>query len=275
MQTLRCGRCGSVLPSTASYCPKCGAPAASRTTIDWDGTTLDESYPPRNNLLESPALDQGRFVPGQILAERYRIVALLGKGGMGEVYRADDLRLSQPVAMKFLPEELSRDGAALARFHREVRLARQISHSNVCRVFDVGESGGLPFLTMEYVDGEDLASLLRRIGRLPQDKAIDIARQLCAGLAAAHEDCRRRHSCRNSLLYGARAACRRCDNHAERHLFARSGVVRNLYRKASVRGRDPGRVDPATREHDSDESEPVGRRPEPAGRASNPALPGS
>ncbi len=89
--------------------------------------------------------------------------------------------------MKFLPEELSRDGAALVRFHREVRLARQISHSNVCRVFDVGESGGLPFLTMEYVDGEDLASLLRRIGRLPQDKAIDIARQLCAGLAAAHE----------------------------------------------------------------------------------------
>jgi len=114
-------------------------------------------------------------------------VALLGKGGMGEVYRADDLRLGQAVAMKFLPESVARDGAAQARFHREVRFARQVSHPNVCRVFDIGEAAGLPFLTMEYVDGEDLASLLRRIGRLPQDKAVDISRQLCAGLAAAHE----------------------------------------------------------------------------------------
>jgi serine/threonine protein kinase len=187
VQTLRCGRCGSDLPSTASHCPRCGALTSSRATIDWDGTTLDDSSALPNNLLESPALDQGRFVPGQILAERYRIVALLGKGGMGEVYRADDLRLSQPVAMKFLPEALSRDGSSLARFHREVRLARQVSHANVCRVFDVGESAGLPFLTMEYVDGEDLASLLKRIGHLPQDKAIDISRQLCAALAAAHE----------------------------------------------------------------------------------------
>jgi len=122
-----------------------------------------------------------------MLADRYRIVALLGKGGMGEVYRADDLRLGQPVALKFLPQALSRDGAALARFHREVRLARQVSHPNVCRVFDIGETTGFPFLSMEYVDGEDLASLLKRIGRLPQDKAIDIARQICAGLAAAHD----------------------------------------------------------------------------------------
>jgi hypothetical protein len=106
---------------------------------------------------------------------------------MGEVYRADDLRLGQAVALKFLPEGLSQDGGALARFHREVRLARQVSHPNVCRVFDIGESEGRTFLTMEYVDGEDLASLLRRIGRLPSDKALEIARQLCAGLAAAHE----------------------------------------------------------------------------------------
>lgn len=88
---------------------------------------------------------------------------------MGEVYRAEDLRLGQQVAMKFLPEVVSQDGADLARFHREVRLARQISHPNVCRVFDIGEAAGLPFLTMEYVDGEDLASLLKRIGRLRCD----------------------------------------------------------------------------------------------------------
>src|SRR5438034_1024245 len=112
---------------------------------------------------------------------------------MGEVYRADDLILDHPVALKFLPEHEpnaadARDAAArLAQFHNELRLARQVSHKNVCRLYDLGEADGRRFLTMEYVDGEDLASLVRRIGRLPADKALDIARQLCAGLAAAHE----------------------------------------------------------------------------------------
>jgi len=122
-----------------------------------------------------------------MLAERYRVVALAGKGGMGEVYRAEDVRLEQEVALKFLPAALAQDAAALARFHREVRVARQVSHPNVCRVFDIGDSGGIPFLTMEYVDGEDLSALLRRIGRFPADRGVEIARQVCAGLAAAHE----------------------------------------------------------------------------------------
>ena len=106
---------------------------------------------------------------------------------MGEVYRADDLTLEQPVALKFLPESIGENEAALTRFRNEVRIARQVSHPNVCRVYDVGEIDGHIFLSMEYVDGEDLASLLRRIGRLPTDKGIEIARKLCAGLAAAHE----------------------------------------------------------------------------------------
>ncbi|HXA65738.1 MAG TPA: serine/threonine-protein kinase, partial [Bryobacteraceae bacterium] len=106
---------------------------------------------------------------------------------MGEVYRADDLTLEQPVALKFLPESIGENEAALTRFRNEVRIARQVSHPNVCRVYDVGEIDGQMFLSMEYVDGEDLASLLRRIGRLPSDKGIEIARKLCAGLAAAHE----------------------------------------------------------------------------------------
>ena len=105
---------------------------------------------------------------------------------MGEVYRADDLTLGQPVALKFLPDEAARDQGLLERFKNEVRIARRVSHPNVCRVYDVGDMEGHTFFTMEYVDGEDLASLLRRIGRLPEDKALDIARQLCAGLAAAH-----------------------------------------------------------------------------------------
>ncbi len=106
---------------------------------------------------------------------------------MGEVYRAEDLKLAQVVAIKFLPEALSQDPSALARFHAEVRTARQVSHPNVCRVFDIGEADGILFLTMEYVDGEDLASVVRRIGRLSPDKATEIARQICAGLSAAHE----------------------------------------------------------------------------------------
>ena len=122
-----------------------------------------------------------------MIADRYRVVALAGRGGMGEVYRAEDLRLSQLVAIKFLPASLSQDAQALARFHSEVRIARQVSHPNVCRVFDIGDADGVPFLSMEYVDGEDLASLIRRIGRLSTDKAVEIARQVCAGLAAAHE----------------------------------------------------------------------------------------
>ncbi len=106
---------------------------------------------------------------------------------MGEVYRADDLTLEQPVALKFLPETLAGNPEALARFRSEVRVARQVSHPNVCRVYDLGEVEGQYFLSMEYVDGEDLGSLLRRIGRLPTDKAVEIARKLCAGLAAAHD----------------------------------------------------------------------------------------
>jgi predicted Ser/Thr protein kinase len=131
-------------------------------------------------------MSESRFLPGRLLAGRYRIIALLGKGGMGEVYRADDLTLGQPVALKFLPDEAVHDAGLLERFKNEVRIARRVSHPNVCRVYDVGEFEGQTFFTMEYVDGEDLATLLRRIGRLPEDKALDMARQLCAGLAAAH-----------------------------------------------------------------------------------------
>lgn len=138
------------------------------------------------------------FAPGTILTDRYRIVALAGRGGMGEVYRADDLKVGQPVALKFLPAAVERDADARERLVAEVRNARTVSHPNVCRVYDIGElagpapserseSKGRLFLTMEYIDGEDLASLLRRIGRLPAAKALDVARQLCAGLAAAHD----------------------------------------------------------------------------------------
>jgi serine/threonine-protein kinase len=122
-----------------------------------------------------------------VLADRYRIIGLLGRGGMGEVYRADDLKLGQPVALKFLPPHLAEDKDARARIRNEVRVARQVSHPNVCRVHDIAEADGYAFISMEYVDGEDLRSVLRRLGRPSREKVAEIARQLCAGLAAAHE----------------------------------------------------------------------------------------
>ena len=142
----------------------------------------------RPNRPGSDPGDGGRFLPGTVLAGRYRMIGLLGRGGMGEVYRADDLKLGQPVALKFLPREVEGHPDRLERFLNEVRLSLRVTHPNVCRVYDVAQAEGRHFLSMEYVDGEDLASLLRRIGRLPEDKAVEIARQLCAGLEAAHAE---------------------------------------------------------------------------------------
>ena len=181
-------------PSAAALCPTCGAdvrpgwrvcPACERR-LSGSGTatqTAVGSGPVSSSISHE---DEGRFPAGTVLAGRYRIVGLLGRGGMGEVYRAYDLILNQPVALKFLTGAKMSE-AALARFRNEVRTARQVSHPNVCRVYDIGSVEGLQFLSMEYVDGEDLDSLLLRIGRLPQDKAIEFARKICAGLAAAHE----------------------------------------------------------------------------------------
>jgi serine/threonine-protein kinase len=184
---LRCLVCGEERPDGSRFCPACGAPAIAASELP---TETDDG-------LATPAQRVGRlrpssshglagYPPGAVLAGRFRIVGLLGLGGMGEVYRADDLTLGQPVALKCLPPELSRDLGRRERFYSEVRLARQIAHPNVCRVYDINEVDGQHFLSMEYIDGEDLASLLKRIGRLPASKVLEIAQQLSAGLAAAH-----------------------------------------------------------------------------------------
>src|SRR3972149_36098 len=147
-----CPACAKPTDDSQRYCPACG------TDLELpDSPTGTAPRPvPRTPRPEARARGTGdRFVPGTVLAERYRIVGLLGRGGMGEVYRADDLKLGQAVALKFLPRALEGDETSLSRFLGEVRLARQISHSNVCRVYDVAEVDGQHFLSMEYVDGED------------------------------------------------------------------------------------------------------------------------
>ncbi len=130
---------------------------------------------------------RGRFESGTVLAERYRIVSLLGLGGMGEVYRADDITLDQPVALKFLPPSYESNPAWLERFHNEVRLSRQVTHPNVCRVFDLGQVEGEQFISMEFVDGEATgipaaADRAPAAGQGGSDRPATFA-----GLAAAHD----------------------------------------------------------------------------------------
>jgi protein kinase-like protein/zinc ribbon protein len=179
---MRCISCHAELSDDARFCSNCGTPFGGADATVQKPPSFRSSSP-----VSSGSLNHGRFLPGTILGDRFRIVALLGRGGMGEVFRADDLKLGQAVALKFLPPEMSQDQERLRRLYNEVRTARQIAHPNVCRVYDVGEVGGEHFISMEYIEGEDLATLLRRIGRLPETKAIQIARQIAAGISAAHE----------------------------------------------------------------------------------------
>ena len=179
-----CPSCATTLAEDTPFCPHCGRALGP---VDQLQTQAPRPSTTTTSSGSGNAAVAGSFAPGAMLLGRYRVVAPLGKGGMGEVYRADDLKLGQPVALKFLPERALDDPAAEERLLGEVRTARQVAHPNVCRVYDAAEAGGRHFISMELIDGEDLQSLLRRIGRLPSDKALQIARQLCAGLAAAHD----------------------------------------------------------------------------------------
>src|SRR4030095_16770224 len=134
--------------------------------------------------MTSPAPSEApRFVTGDVFAGRYRMVARLGFGAMGEVWRADDLVLGTSVALKII---LAPSHETRGQILNEVRLARQITDPNVRRVFDVGEAGDDVFCTMELIEGQDLGTLLKRVGRLPPEKVSDIGRQVLSGLAAAH-----------------------------------------------------------------------------------------
>src|SRR6476659_560933 len=131
---LTCQTCHSQLPDSSRFCLACGSPA---THPDAEATVLIEAASAPSSITSFPK--SGRFQTGTILAGRYQVVGLLGRGGMGEVYRANDLTLDQPVALKFLPQEMALNPAMLGRFHGEVRIARQVSHPNVCRVYDIGQ----------------------------------------------------------------------------------------------------------------------------------------
>ena len=185
-----CPSCGSEVPSGSRFCLWCGSQLATSASGSISQIkTVSAAAPPAAlaQMIASHAAGDGRFVPGTLIGGRYRVIGLLGRGGMGEVYQATDLKLEQRVALKFLSEAWATQPTAAERFSNEVRIARQVTHPNVCRVYDLGEAEGCYYISMEYIDGEDLSSLLRRIGNVPPDKALQMTRQLCVGLAAAHE----------------------------------------------------------------------------------------
>jgi serine/threonine protein kinase len=189
---IQCPKCSADNSDDSRFCKSCAEPLSARSQMPTATSPVAEVLKPAETphvarIVSSDSIPAGGFTPGTILADRYRIIGLIGRGGMGEVYRADDLKLGQPVALKFLPKALADDSVRRERLFAEVRIARQVSHPNICRVYDISEFEGRHFLTMEYIDGEDLASLLKRIGSLHGAKALDVARQLCAGLAAAHD----------------------------------------------------------------------------------------
>ncbi len=169
----KCPKCHSENTDTASFCSNCATPLLSPEKISVSHT----------KTLEIPIKELTR---GTTFAGRYEIIEELGKGGMGEVYRVEDKKINEEVALKLIKPEIAAEKKTIERFRNELKLAREISHRNVCRMYDFNEEEGTPYITMEYVTGEDLRSLIKRIGKIPVEKTVSIAKQVCEGLAEAH-----------------------------------------------------------------------------------------
>ena len=136
----------------------------------------------------APAAAPGAIEPGTVIGERFEVLQLLGEGGMGAVYKAHDRELERDVALKLIRPELARNPEILQRFKHELILARQVTHRNVIRIFDLGQAAGHKYITMEYLDGRDLRSVLREKGKLPPEEAAKIVLQICRALEAAHAE---------------------------------------------------------------------------------------
>jgi len=160
------------------------SPAPPVSSNPADTPTLVDQPPaanPRNSLAGQPTLQAG-----VVLGQRYQIVQMLGEGGMGAVYKARDLELSRMVALKVIRPDLARNQAIIDRFKQELLLAHQVTHKNVIRIYDLGEAEGLKFITMEYIEGEDLRAIMQQRKKLPPEEAADIMQQVCRALEAAH-----------------------------------------------------------------------------------------
>ncbi|HSA94848.1 MAG TPA: protein kinase [Acidobacteriota bacterium] len=171
---MKCSRCGFDNPSDTRFCGRCAAPLP-----------YDAAPPTLTGTLIAPVRE---LETGTTFARRYQVIEELGHGGMGRVYKVFDTEVREKLALKLLKPEIATDAATIERFRNELRLARTVSHRNICRMHDLGreEGTGTYFITMEYVSGEDLKSLIHSLGALPVGKAVSIARQTAEGLAEAH-----------------------------------------------------------------------------------------
>jgi len=167
---VKCPKCDTDNPSDSKYCKECAAPLPSREV------SVTET-------LETPTEELTR---GTIFASRYEIIEELGKGGMGKVYRVEDKKIKEEVALKLIKPEIASDKKTIERFRSELKIARKIRHKNVCGMYDLDEEKGIHYITMEYVPGEDLKGSIRRMGPLTAGKTLFIAKQICEGLAEAH-----------------------------------------------------------------------------------------
>ena len=171
----RCPVCSGENADTQRFCGECGTPLPASS---------GRAAPPAND--ETLLLPTVELPPGTIFADRYQIIEELGAGGMGRVYRALDRKLGEEIAVKVIRPDIASDRQILDRFSSELKLARQIVHRNVARMFDLNEAGRVPYITMEYVRGENLKRLIRKVGRLAPGQALPIVTEICRGLAEAH-----------------------------------------------------------------------------------------
>jgi serine/threonine protein kinase len=166
---MKCTNCNFRNTPRARYCVQCG-------------TELTPTGPSPETVRSSfREIERGTTLFG-----RYEVIEEIGSGGMGSVYRVHDAQINEVVALKIIRPDIATDSEVIERFSQELKTARKIAHRNVCRMFDIGEDGGTHYITMEYVTGEDLRSLIKRIGQMTVAKTINIARQICEGLAEAH-----------------------------------------------------------------------------------------
>jgi serine/threonine protein kinase len=168
---IKCPKCNADNPDTSRFCADCGTQLPSLEDIEVTET------------IEAPKEELTR---GTTFAGRYEIIEELGKGGMGRVYRVEDTKAKEEIALKLIKPEIALDKKTIERFRNELTTARKITHKNVCRMYDLGEEKGRHFITMEYISGRDLKGLIRQTGQLTVGKAISIAKQICDGLAEAH-----------------------------------------------------------------------------------------
>ena len=171
---VKCPKCQTDNPSDSKYCKECATPLPTSRGLDFSQT----------KTLETPI--EKELTRGTIFAGRYEIIEELGRGGMGEVYKVFDRETDSKIALKMIRPEVAAYKNTIERFRNELKVARDISHKHVCRMYDLGREADSYFITMEYVSGEDLKSLIRRTKRLDIGTAISIAKQVCEGLAEAH-----------------------------------------------------------------------------------------